>query len=282
MVGESGSGKTTVALALLGHARRGCPSPAGMWLDGTDLLRLKPARAARAPRRQGRYVPQDPSAALNPALRIGTSCGRCSGCTRGGADPAAADQRGAPGGVAGPDRGDPPPLPASAVRRPAAARRAGHGVRLPASADRPGRADHRPGRVDPAARARHRPQLCSVRGGGGVRQPRPGRGRRAGVRGRGDVRRADHGGRGDRAVRRAACTRIPAGCWPRSRHRGGAEPPTGIEGQQPRPGRRGPGCAFAPRCGWSEQCRQHEPGAPVRSSDRESRRRTVRCCARRS
>src|SRR6266571_1975419 len=44
LVGESGSGKTTVALALLGHARRG-------------------ARVG--------YVPQEPSAALNPARRIG-------------------------------------------------------------------------------------------------------------------------------------------------------------------------------------------------------------------
>ena len=73
LVGESGSGKTTVALALLGHARRGLRVTAGqVLLDGTDLLALSPRdlRAARGSRVS--YVPQDPSSALNPALRVGT------------------------------------------------------------------------------------------------------------------------------------------------------------------------------------------------------------------
>jgi peptide/nickel transport system ATP-binding protein len=73
LVGESGSGKTTVALALLGHTRRGLRITAGrVLLDGTDLLALSPRdlRAARGARVS--YVPQDPSAALNPALRVGT------------------------------------------------------------------------------------------------------------------------------------------------------------------------------------------------------------------
>ena len=73
LVGESGSGKTTVALALLGHARRGLRITAGqVLLDGTDLLALDPGglRAVRGARVS--YVPQDPSAALNPALRVGT------------------------------------------------------------------------------------------------------------------------------------------------------------------------------------------------------------------
>jgi peptide/nickel transport system ATP-binding protein len=73
LVGESGSGKTTVALALLGHARRGLRITAGqVLLDGTDLLALSPRdlRAARGARVS--YVPQDPSSALNPALRVGT------------------------------------------------------------------------------------------------------------------------------------------------------------------------------------------------------------------
>ena len=74
LVGESGSGKTTAGLALLGHTRRG----------------VRDRRRQRAGRRHGRagarhaqpgarlrggvvsYVPQDPAAALNPALRIGT------------------------------------------------------------------------------------------------------------------------------------------------------------------------------------------------------------------
>jgi peptide/nickel transport system ATP-binding protein len=73
LVGESGSGKTTVALALLGHTRRGLRITGGeIRLDGTDLLTLSPRdlRSARGARVS--YVPQDPSAALNPALRVGT------------------------------------------------------------------------------------------------------------------------------------------------------------------------------------------------------------------
>ena len=72
LVGESGSGKTTVALALLGHTRRGLSVSAGeILLDGQDLLRLRPAGLRQARGARVSYVPQDPSAALNPALRIG-------------------------------------------------------------------------------------------------------------------------------------------------------------------------------------------------------------------
>lgn len=43
LVGESGSGKTTVALALLGHARRGLRISSGeVLLDGADLLAMDP------------------------------------------------------------------------------------------------------------------------------------------------------------------------------------------------------------------------------------------------
>jgi peptide/nickel transport system ATP-binding protein len=73
LVGESGSGKTTVALALLGHARRGVSITGGsVRLDGVDLLTLSPGdlRAVRGVKVA--YVPQDPAAALDPALRVGT------------------------------------------------------------------------------------------------------------------------------------------------------------------------------------------------------------------
>jgi peptide/nickel transport system ATP-binding protein len=73
LVGESGSGKTTVALALLGHARRGLVIRAGqVRLDGTDLLRLGPRELRAARGAKVSYVPQDPSAALNPTLKVGT------------------------------------------------------------------------------------------------------------------------------------------------------------------------------------------------------------------
>jgi peptide/nickel transport system ATP-binding protein len=76
LVGESGSGKTTVALALLGHTRRGLSVAAGeIRLDGMDLLRLRPAGLRQVRGAAVSYVPQDPSAALNPALRIGYQLG---------------------------------------------------------------------------------------------------------------------------------------------------------------------------------------------------------------
>jgi peptide/nickel transport system ATP-binding protein len=72
LVGESGSGKTTVALALLGHTRRGLSVSHGeILLDGLDLLRLRPAGLRQVRGARVSYVPQDPAAALNPALRIG-------------------------------------------------------------------------------------------------------------------------------------------------------------------------------------------------------------------
>src|SRR6201994_2525249 len=73
LVGDSGSGKTTVVLALLGHARRGLRISSGhVLLDRIGPPGLSPAglRAARGARVA--YVPQDPSAALNPTLRVGT------------------------------------------------------------------------------------------------------------------------------------------------------------------------------------------------------------------
>jgi peptide/nickel transport system ATP-binding protein len=73
LVGESGSGKTTVALALLGHARRGLRIAAGeVRLDGADLLGMRPGRLRAARGAQVAYVPQDPAAALSPGLRVGT------------------------------------------------------------------------------------------------------------------------------------------------------------------------------------------------------------------
>ena len=73
LVGESGSGKTTVGLALLGHARRGVEIAGGKVLLGKDdVLAMSPPELVRLRGRLISYVPQDPAAALNPALRIGT------------------------------------------------------------------------------------------------------------------------------------------------------------------------------------------------------------------
>jgi peptide/nickel transport system ATP-binding protein len=72
LVGESGSGKTTVALALLGHTRRGLEIGGGrVVFDGRDVLQMGGAlRALRGGRIA--YVAQDPAAALNPTLKVGT------------------------------------------------------------------------------------------------------------------------------------------------------------------------------------------------------------------
>jgi peptide/nickel transport system ATP-binding protein len=73
LVGESGSGKTTMALALLGHVRRGLVIGGGkVVVDGKDILPLSPAELQHLRGRQVAYVPQDPSSALNPTLKIGT------------------------------------------------------------------------------------------------------------------------------------------------------------------------------------------------------------------
>lgn len=68
LVGESGSGKSTVVLAILGLLGRAHIDARQMAFDGQDLR-------THAPVLRGRRIAtvfQDPSAALNPALTIGT------------------------------------------------------------------------------------------------------------------------------------------------------------------------------------------------------------------
>jgi len=77
LVGESGSGKTTAGLAALGHFRTGTVPAGGSVLVGSgdepvDVLKLRGAELRRLRGATVSYVPQDPSASLNPALRIGT------------------------------------------------------------------------------------------------------------------------------------------------------------------------------------------------------------------
>ena len=71
LVGESGSGKTTVGLSVLGHARKGVRIAGGVVLIGeTSMLELRQSELREARGTLVSYVPQDPSVALNPALRI--------------------------------------------------------------------------------------------------------------------------------------------------------------------------------------------------------------------
>jgi peptide/nickel transport system ATP-binding protein len=73
LVGESGSGKTTVALALLGHTRRGLEIAGGrVRACGTDMTTASPQTLRRLRGAEVAYVPQDPASALNPGLKIQT------------------------------------------------------------------------------------------------------------------------------------------------------------------------------------------------------------------
>jgi peptide/nickel transport system ATP-binding protein len=92
LVGESGSGKTTMALALLGHVRRGLVIGGGkIMVDGTDILEMNRRDLQRLRGRQVAYVPQDPSSALNPTLKIGTQLREVLASYEG--DQAARDER---------------------------------------------------------------------------------------------------------------------------------------------------------------------------------------------
>src|SRR5437879_4006490 len=73
LVGESGSGKSTVAVALLGFARRGLEIASGsVRIGDVDVLKLKGDEIRKARGGLVSYVPQDPAAGLNPAHRIGS------------------------------------------------------------------------------------------------------------------------------------------------------------------------------------------------------------------
>ena len=190
LVGESGSGKTTVALALLGHTRRGLSASRGeILLDGLDLLRLRRPGLRQVRGARVSYVPQDPAAALNPALRIGYQLRE------------ALHVHGHPGPASYPRRSRPAADPGKRILEVLAE------VRLEASPAMLRRYPHqlsggqqqrvalamafacRPSLIvldepttgldvfDSAPYPRHHPQpVPGLRGGGGLRQPRPGRG----------------------------------------------------------------------------------------------------------
>ncbi|WP_323037039.1 ABC transporter ATP-binding protein [Pararhodobacter sp.] len=72
LVGESGAGKSMIGKAVLGILPRAIEVVEGeIWLDGVDLLRLKPAERRRRIGATAALIPQDPLTALNPSRRIG-------------------------------------------------------------------------------------------------------------------------------------------------------------------------------------------------------------------
>jgi peptide/nickel transport system ATP-binding protein len=71
LIGESGSGKTTVALSLMGYARRGCRIAGGsVAVGGQDVLALDAAGLARLRGRKVAYVAQSAALSFNPSRRL--------------------------------------------------------------------------------------------------------------------------------------------------------------------------------------------------------------------
>jgi peptide/nickel transport system ATP-binding protein len=72
LVGESGCGKSTVALQLLGYRPPASRIDGGRVLfKGRDLLRLKRAELDKLRGNGISFVPQNPTTALNPGIRVG-------------------------------------------------------------------------------------------------------------------------------------------------------------------------------------------------------------------
>ncbi|MBX8552498.1 ABC transporter ATP-binding protein [Pseudomonas cichorii] len=71
LIGESGSGKTTIALALLGYARRGCRLASGVVQIGEhDMLSLPESQLQGLRGNRVSYIAQSAAAAFNPAKRL--------------------------------------------------------------------------------------------------------------------------------------------------------------------------------------------------------------------
>jgi peptide/nickel transport system ATP-binding protein len=71
LIGESGSGKTTIALTLLGYARRGCRVAGGsVRIGGEEVTTMSPVELSQLRGRRVAYVAQSAAAAFNPSLRL--------------------------------------------------------------------------------------------------------------------------------------------------------------------------------------------------------------------
>jgi len=71
LIGESGSGKTTIALTLLGYARRGCRIAGGrIRIGDSEVVSASPGELYALRGARVAYVAQSASASFNPSLKI--------------------------------------------------------------------------------------------------------------------------------------------------------------------------------------------------------------------
>jgi peptide/nickel transport system ATP-binding protein len=71
LIGESGSGKTTIGLALMGYARRGCRIAGGsVRIGDTDVLGLSEGERRQLRGRRVSYIAQSAAASFNPSRTI--------------------------------------------------------------------------------------------------------------------------------------------------------------------------------------------------------------------
>jgi len=71
LIGESGSGKTTIALALMGYARRGCRIAGGsVRIGDADVLGLSESQRRQLRGRRVSYIAQSAAASFNPSRTI--------------------------------------------------------------------------------------------------------------------------------------------------------------------------------------------------------------------
>ena len=71
LIGESGAGKSTIGLASMGYARRGCAIVGGeIVFRGKDVRRMTPADRRRLRGPGIAYIAQSAAASFNPAIRL--------------------------------------------------------------------------------------------------------------------------------------------------------------------------------------------------------------------